>query len=246
MTPLDHIHIILVETSHPGNIGAAARAMKNMGLSHLRLVQPKEFLCAEAIARAAGADDLLLKAQVFNSLADSITDCSLTIGTTARPRTIAWPTLTPRTCAEKALATPGKVAIVFGRESSGLTNDELELCQFVVTISTDPQFSSLNVAAAVQILAYELRVNSEEETRATDNHLLPPPHHFLEEPATVEAIEQFYQHLEQTLIDIEFLDPQEPKQLMRRLRRLFNRIQLLNSEVNILRGILTAVRKSRR
>ncbi len=245
MTSLDNIYIILVETSHPGNLGATARAMKNMGVSHLRLVQPPaQFLCKEATARAAGADDLLLKAQLFDSFAESVQDCHLIIGTTARSRTLAWPTLTPRAGADKALTMPGKVAIVFGREDAGLTNQELEHCHWIVKIPTNPTFSSLNLAAAVQILVYELRMKG-EEIDSQPATLPLPLNRPSDAPAPAATLEYFYQHLEQTLIEIEFLDPLKPKLLMRRLRRLFNRVTLLESEVDILRGILTAIKIQR-
>jgi len=240
-TMLDNIEIILVGITHPGNIGAAARAMKTMGLSHMRLVQPKHFPSAEATARAAGADDILVTAQVFDTLEKSLWDCHLIFGTSARHRRIAWPTLTPKGCAEKALENTGKIAIVFGREQSGLTNQELEFCHFLVQIPTNPTFSSLNVAAAVQIVAYELRIISGNRDIATkENWELGSP------LASSESMAQFYRHLEQTLIDIEFLDPKNPRQLMRHLHRLFNRVQLIDTEVNILRGILTAAQGRRK
>jgi TrmH family RNA methyltransferase len=237
---LDNIQVILVGITHPGNIGAAARAMKTMGLSHLRLVQPKHFPSAEATARASGADDLLSHALLFDNFEDSLKDCHLVFGTSARQRMIAWPVLTPTACAEKALEYPEPVALVFGREQSGLTNKELDLCNYLVQIPTNPEFSSLNVAAAVQILTYELRKKSEALALNSDNDALL---NSLPVPASAQAIAQFYQHLEQTLIDIDFLDPQKPKLLMRHLHRLFNRVQLLDSEVQILRGLLTAAQK---
>jgi TrmH family RNA methyltransferase len=169
---LDNIQIILIDTTHPGNIGAAARAMKNMGISQLRLVRPRLFPCAEATARAVGADDILANAQIFDNYEDSLGDCHLVFGTSARQRNIAWPTLTPIICVEKALKCAGKVALVFGREQSGLTNQELELCHFIVQIPTNPTFSSLNVAAAVQILTYELK-RKNDELIINNNEILP-------------------------------------------------------------------------
>ena len=223
--------------THPGNIGATARAMKNMGLYHLRLVQPQDFPCAQATARASGADDLLVNAQIFSSYEESIQDCHLVFGTSARQRSIPWPVLSPRECAQKALTLSEKIAIVFGREHSGLTNQELDRCHFLVQIPTNPEFSSLNIAAAVQILTYELRIQSQTTSYE----------HLTSEPlVSSENMARFYEHLEQTLIDIEFLDPQKPKRLMRRLQRLFNRTQLLDSEINILRGILTATQMLRK
>jgi tRNA (cytidine32/uridine32-2'-O)-methyltransferase len=228
----DNINIVLVGTTHPGNIGAAARAMKNMGLSQMRLVQPKTFPHAKAIARASGANAVLENAQVFDTFEESLKDCQVIFGTSARLRSLSWPTFTPKECAEHVLAHSGQIAIVFGREHSGLTNEELEQCHYLVQIPTNPQFSSLNIAAAVQVITYELRVNSMAEV----NHKLPSP-------VSSEVMNNFYQHLEQTLIDIKYLDPDNPRLLMRRLHRLFNRTQLMESEINILRGILTAAQR---
>ncbi len=254
---LDNIQIILVNTTHPGNIGAAARAMKTMGISHLRLIQPKIFPCADATVRAAGADDILANAQLFDSFEESLKDCHLILGTSARERSLAWPTLSAKACAEKAFTFQGKVAIVFGRESAGLTNKELERCHYLIRIPTESTFSSLNVAAAVQILAYELQCASltssldKEDVKEIGGEEITAPIHassekgeFVKLPnASAEAMAQFYQHLEQTLIEIEFLNPDKPRRLMRRLHRLFNRVQLIDSEVRILRGILTATQK---
>lgn len=240
MSLLENIYIVLVGITHPGNIGAAARAMRNMGLKQLRLVQPKRFPHAEATARASGACDVLAQVKVYDNFADSIQDCHLVFGTSARSRTIEWPLLTPKQCVAKVLNTPStKIAFVFGREHAGLTNEELDHCHYLVQIPTDPQFSSLNVAAAVQVLTYELRcaylamhatelaeINKEEDSLVT-----------------AETMQLFYEHLEQTLIEIEFLNPDNPRKLMRRLQRLFNRSQLTESEINILRGILTATQK---
>jgi TrmH family RNA methyltransferase len=237
---LNNIQIILVGITHPGNIGAAARAMKTMGLSQLRLVQPKHFPSAEATARATGADDILVNAQCFETFEESLHDCHIIFGASARQRAIAWPTLTPKACAEKALECADNVAIVFGREHSGLTNQELDLCNYLVQIPTNPTFRSLNVAAAVQILAYELRIKHEENDKSSAKTVFPKFY----PPASAEAMAQFYQHLEQALIEIGFLKPQNPRQLMRHLHRLFNRVQLLDSEVSLLRGILTAAQKN--
>ncbi|MBE9563351.1 MAG: RNA methyltransferase, partial [Proteobacteria bacterium] len=198
----DNIYIVLVGITHPGNIGAAARAMKTMGLSKMRLVQPKHFPDADATARACGADDILFNAQIFDSYEESLQDCHLVFGASARQRMIAWPVLTPKACAEQALQIQAPIAIVFGRENSGLTNKELEHCNYLVQIPTDTNFSSLNVAAAVQILTYEFRM--EELNQKNFDSPLPPP-------VSAESMEQLYQHLEQTLIDIKFLDPNHPR-----------------------------------
>lgn len=232
---LANIRMVLVETSHPGNIGAVARAMKNMGLSELYLVQPKIFPHAEATARAAGADDVLFKARVCETLEEALKDCALVFGTSARLRTIPWPEKDPRECGRivQEVSRSSPVAVVFGRERVGLTNVELERCNYLVTIPTNPDFSSLNVAAAVQVIAYEIRMAAVEMQK-------PAMSQSSEELATAEELRLFYEHLQQSLIDTGFLDPKNPKQLMRRLHRLFNRIHLEKTEVNILRGILTA------
>lgn len=234
--PLQNIRTVLVETSHPGNIGAAARALKNMGLEQLVLVRPALFPHAEATARASGADDLLARAQVVDNLDAALVGCALVMGTSARSRTLARPALDPRQCARRMieLSQYSEVALVFGRERSGLTNDELDRCHYQVHIPANPAYSSLNLAAAVQILAYELRVAG-----AADEKPQFPTGDTL--PASADQMAHFYEHLQQVLIEIGFLNPDNPRQLMRRLRRLFNRAQPDQNEINILRGILTAV-----
>ena len=234
------IRIVLVGTTHPGNIGAAARAMKNMGLSDLALVKPRHFPHDEATARASGASDILDNATVVSTLAEALTDCVYVAGASARSRTINWPSMGPRDCAERMISERehGKVAAVFGPEKSGLNNDDLDLCHTLLTIPTDPGFSSLNLAMAVQVLTYELRVASMLDEGPVFETEAPP--------ASSEEMEHFYAHLERVLNDIGFLDPDNPRHLMRRLRRLFIRTRPDKNEVNILRGILTAVdRKGR-
>ncbi|GAB4344606.1 MAG: tRNA (cytosine(32)/uridine(32)-2'-O)-methyltransferase TrmJ [Gammaproteobacteria bacterium] len=229
---LDNMRIVLVGTTHPGNIGAAARAMKNMMLSDLRLVQPRLFPSAEATARASGADDLLEATQVYPDLDSALADCVQVMATSARLRSLPWPVLEPRDAAVEALkrAAEGPVAILFGREHSGLTNQELERCSHLIHIPTSPEYSSLNLGAAVQVVAYELL----QAARGTGREIVER-----ESPLASDAERQgFYAHLEEALIDIGFLDPATPKQLMRRLRRLFNRCDLEQSEIHILRGIL--------
>ena len=232
------IRVVLVDTSHPGNIGAAARAMKTMQLSELYLVRPKRFPCAESTARAVGADDLLDRAVVCGELRDALVGCRFVVGTSARSRHLEWPALAPRECATKVVeqSATGCVAIVFGRENAGLTNEELELCHAVVKIPTNPTFSSLNVAAAVQIIAYELSfalgasyTGSEDIRRAAADIV------------TSEQLEGFYEHLRSTLVGLGYLDESAPKLLMRRLRRLFSRAGLERAELNILRGILSTI-----
>lgn len=237
---LSNVRIVLVQPSHPGNIGAVARAMKNMCLQSLYLVTPRIFPSADATARASGADDLLASARVCDSLDSALEGCSLVVGASARSRTITWPQLTPRDCAQRMVAESriAPVALVIGREHSGLTNEELERCRYLVQIPSNPEFSSLNIAAAVQVLAYEILLASLDGA--------PDPAPSLGEPATAEEMEQLYTHLEQALTTIEFLDPANPRQLMRRLRRLFNRTQLDKTELNILRGMLTAAERQSR
>lgn len=241
--PLRRIRVVLVEPTHPGNIGAAARAMKTMGLHNLALVRPHEFPCAAATAMAAGADDLLVRAQVADSLQETLGGCGWVIGTSARTRTIPWPVHDPREAAGRALAMAGEaeVAVVFGREHAGLTNDELELCQAVVRIPSDPDFGSLNLGAAVQVLAYELRMQwlAGQQAAAVEMVNDAPP-------ATSDDMARLYAHLEETMIETGFLDPAKPRRLMRRVRRLFNRAGLDRNEVNIIRGFLTAVQDRRR
>jgi len=233
---LSNIRIVLINTSHPGNIGSAARAMKTMGLSQLYLVNPVAFPHEKAQEMASGAGDILAAAQVVLDLDQAIADCVLVIGTSTRSRTIPWPLLLPRQLAEKARETsPHPIAILFGREQSGLTNEELHRCHFHVQIPSNPDYSSLNLAAAVQIIAYELRLASlEESTQKTEWDY---------RPATAHEMEGFYQHLEQVLVAIDFLNPKVPRQLMTRLRRLFSRARLDAMEMNILRGILSAIRR---
>ncbi len=225
---------MLVETSHPGNIGGVARAMKNMMMSNLFLVSPKLFPSADATARASGADELLASAVVCDSLQEAVADCNLVFGASARDRTLSWPEISPRDCADKLAKGIDlqKAAIVFGRESSGLKNYELDLCHYLLRIPCNTDFSSLNLAAAVQVVCYELFVASAQEQQVVIGNLAEDP------PATAEQLEGFYQHLHQALIDIGFMHPDKSKSIMRRLRRVFNRTQLDTKEVDILRGIL--------
>jgi len=229
------IRIVLVGTTHPGNIGAAARAMKNMGLTDLALVNPRHYPHDDATARASGATDVLDNANVASTLAEALTDCVYVAGASARARTINWPSMGPRDCAERMIgeSNHGTVAAVFGPEKSGLHNDDLDLCHTLLTIPTDPGFSSLNLAMAVQVLTYELRVASMLDQGPVFETEAPP--------ASGEEMEHFYTHLEQVLEDVRFLDPENPRHLMRRLRRMFIRARPDKNEVNILRGILTAV-----
>lgn len=229
---LSPCRIVLMHTSHPGNIGAAARAMKTMGFKELYLVSPKVFPATKAYEMASGALDVLENAKVVANLEDAIHDCSLIVGTSARDRKIPWPKLTPRDFAQRInQETHHKIAILFGCEQSGLTNEALQQCHYHLSIPTASEYSSLNLAAAVQIIVYELCIaNLAPITSMSDNVY-----------ATYGDVNNFYAHLEAILIKINFLNPKVPRQLMTRLRRLFNRARLDVMEVNILRGILNAI-----
>lgn len=234
---LDKIRIVLVNTSHPGNIGSVARAMKTMGLSELYLAAPLKFPDRKADDLASNAIDVLEKAVVVDTLDEAVADCGLVIGTSTRSRTIPWPLLSPREFAEKAKieSTNTKIAVLFGREQSGLTNEELHRCHYHIQIPSNPEYSSLNIAAAVQVIAYELYVAS----------LLPDVEEVKwdYEWSTADEMERFYEHLAEVLLEIKFLNPAAPRQLMPRLRRLFYRARLDVMEMNILRGVLAAVQK---
>ncbi len=241
---LQNIRVVLVETSHPGNIGAVARAMKNMCLSQLVLVRPKVFPSAEATARASGADEILQHTRVVGDLDAAIADCELVVGASARLRRVEWPQLEPKPCAQAVLraAYSASVAVVFGREKAGLTNDELARCRYLVNIPSNPAYSSLNIAMAVQVVTYEIYAAS---TAYSAPGAMSDAR---DERATAEQMQGLFEHLLQTLGDIGFTDPQRSVKLMRRLRRLFHRAELDPKDVNILRGILSAAqgRKSMR
>ncbi|MFC3609103.1 tRNA (cytosine(32)/uridine(32)-2'-O)-methyltransferase TrmJ [Stutzerimonas tarimensis] len=247
---LQNIRVVLVNTSHPGNIGATARAMKTMGLSRLVLVQPEDFPSLVAEARASGATDVLESAQVVDSLEQALVGCNLVLGTSARDRRIPWPLLDPRECGEtcvEQLEQGGEVALVFGREYAGLTNEELQRCQFHVHIPSDPSFGSLNLAAAVQVLTYEVRMSwLAARGRPTKMEKVETTAMLGTQPATMDEMELYYAHLEQTLVDIGFLDPEKPRHLMARLRKLYGRSAVSRLEMNILRGILTETQKAAR
>lgn len=234
---LDNIRIVLVNTSHPGNIGAVARAIKNMGLSQLVLVEPRKFPHDEATWRAASATDVLDGARVCASLEEAVADCGLVVGTSARGRRIPWPLLDPRHCAQRAYgeAAEHNVAFVFGREDRGLTNEELQLCHLHVNIPANEEYSSLNLAMAVQVISYELRM-----THLSDELTADALADWDQPPATTEQLQRYFEHLEETLLELGFLNPKAPKQLMTRLRRLYNRARPDDMEMNILRGILTS------
>lgn len=241
MTPLD-VRFVLCDTSHPGNIGAVARAMKTMGLDDLALVSPKEFPHPEATARAAGAEDLLARARVHASLEEAIADRTLVVATSSRRRTIPWPELAPRALAERLARERGvtRCAVLFGAERIGLTNDQLDRASHLVAIPANPDYASLNLAAAAQIVAYELRVAALAADDAAAARGTAPDEHAAP-PADAAEIEAYYRRLEQVLAGSGFLDQENPRHLMRRLRRLYNRAGLDQNEVRILHGIVSAL-----
>jgi len=234
------VRIVLVETSHPGNIGAVARAMKTMGLRDLSLVAPGAFPDAQATARASGADDILTRAKIENDLPSAIGDCRYVVGASARTRGGRWPVIDPRRCADEIVShLPDQTAIVMGPEQSGLTNQDLARCNVLVHIPTAPEYGSLNLAMAVQVLCYELRmavlaqsVNTVPQGKR-ENRDAPP--------ATAAEIEGLHIHLEDLLSHSGFLHPDHPKQLKRKFRRLFMRAELDQNEINILRGALASL-----
>ncbi len=232
------VRVILVETTHPGNIGAAARAMKNMGLTELVLVNPYDFPNNKAIYRSASAEDVVKAARVVSTVEEAIADCQLIIGTSARDRRIPWPMLTPRECGAQVAAAADSeqlVGLLFGREASGLKNDELQKCHYHVNIPTGEAYSSLNLAMAVQVITYEIlqaRLGDAVHQSKWDRPL-----------ASAEAMEHLFDHLEATLVQVKFHDEDNPRQLMTRIKRMFSRIQPDQMEVNILRGFLSAINK---
>lgn len=236
---LENIRVVMINTSHPGNIGAAARVMKNMGLSRLYLVNPKQFPNYEATAMASGADDLLSRAVVCASFEEALQGCSLVLGSTARERKLQHDFIDGREAGVLSAqeSQEHEVALVFGRERTGLTNEETGLCHKLINIPTNSDYQSLNVASAVQIITYEVMMSM---------HSLADNTHKIEsvEYASSENMERFYQHLEETLVDIDFLRIQQSPQLMPKLRSIYNRIRLKQEELNILRGILNKTQQN--
>lgn len=233
---LDRIRFVLVATSHPGNIGACARAMKNMGLRDLALVAPARYPDAEASARAAGAEDLLAAARVHDTLAAAVADCSLVVATSARRRGLEWPTLSPRALAARIAGLPAdaRCAVVFGPERIGLDNEQLAQAGVLVEIPANPEYSSLNLGAAVQVIAYECRLAASDAPAAAAEAR--------EGPAASHAeLESYYARLEPALLRAGFIDPANPRHLMRRIRRLYARAQPDRDELNILQGMLNAL-----
>jgi len=243
MKQLETIRMVLIDTTHPGNIGASARAMKVMGLQQLVLVRPRSFPDASASAMASSAADVLAKAIVVESLDEAIADCQLVLGASARPRTLDWPMLTARDAgvhirqviaADQAVS---QVAVLFGTESVGLSNEQLQRCHYRIEIPTNPDYSSLNLSQAVQVVAYELRQAFLEQAPVLSAVVTDPAHALADDRST----ESFLQRLQLMIEQLDILNPAQPKMLMQRLRRLFLRAGLETSEVNILQGIVSAV-----
>jgi tRNA (cytidine32/uridine32-2'-O)-methyltransferase len=236
---LDNIRIVLVETSHTGNMGSTARAMKTMGLTNLYLVNPLVKPDSQAIALSAGASDVIGNATIVDTFDEAIAGCSLAVGTSARSRSLPWPMLEPRECGQRSAmeSEHAPVAIVFGRERVGLTNDELQKCHYHVAIPANPEYSSLNLAMAVQIIAYEIRVAHLDRIAAHQPVAEEEPY------PLVDDLERFYAHLEETLHATGFIRPTHPGNIMSRLRRLFTRARPEAQELNILRGILASIEK---
>ena len=248
-----NVRIVLVHTTHPGNIGGAARAMKNMGFDNLVLVEPADFPSGQARARASGATDVLESAHIVGSVEEAIEGCHLVIGTSARERRIPWPLMSSRESGIKIAETLAaqkehKVAVLFGREDRGLTNDELQLCHFHVNIPSNEEYSSLNLAAAVQVLCYEMRMAFKPELTAfmsPDNTTEQWGCPWDNPLATSDDMEKFFLHLEETLKEVGFLSDENPRQVMSRFRRLFLRSQVDKLEMGMLRGMLSAVNKTK-
>lgn len=228
-----HVRVVLVGTTHPGNIGSAARAMKTMGVTELVLVAPEFFPHSRATALATTAADVLERARVVPTLREAISDCHIVIGTSAKSRSLPWPQLTAREVGTTAAAKSDQhIALVFGRERDGLSNDELQQCHYHVHIPTDDECRCLNLAQAVQVLCYEVMMGRNTTPAETSEELAPHA-----------DVQCFYERLFETLATLQFFDPKQPKRLRERLMRLFNKAQLETNEVNILQGILTAVRR---
>lgn len=254
MNKPNQIKIVLVEPSHPGNIGAAARAAKTMCIENLVLVNPADFPSGQARARATGAVDVLERAIVCASLKEAIADCTFVVGASARERGLQCPEVAPDNLGVKVWqeVENGNVAIVFGRESSGLTNEELDQCHYLTIIPANWEFSSLNLASAVQVICYEIynaslkissgKHSSNNKEERVDNEFQADTDRL----ATVEQLENLFEHMQQVLREIEFFDPKQPKLLMRRLRHLYSRARPTLVETNILRGILSAMQKVKR
>jgi tRNA/rRNA methyltransferase len=247
-TIFNNIRIVLCQTSHPGNIGSTARAMKTMGFKNLYLVQPDKYPNAQATAMAAGADDVLDNAIVTQTLSEALIGCAFSIGLSARKRYLSHETVNAREAAIEAnkIAPTQPVAFVFGTEMSGLTNAELDCCQLLAMIPANPEYSSLNLAMAVQLVCYELRMCALDDALQTNIHAPAGDAEKITELATNDDLERFYVHLEETLLHIGYLNPNAPKKLFERMRRLYSRARLEKEEVNLLRGVLTLTQEPRK
>ncbi len=244
MQQLAHIRFVMVETTHSGNVGACARAMKTMGLTRLSLVNPLCQLDEQAYAMASGAIDILDNIERFDTLEQAIADCQLVVGASARSRSLPWPMLDPDAFGAEVMSQGGQVAVLLGREASGLTNEELALCHYHVHIPANPEYSSLNVAAAAQLLAWACRRQallnqSGVQAEASAGDLVP-----IDELASAKQLQSFFDHWQRQLVEIGFLDPNNPKHLVTRLRRFLMRAKPEANEINIMRGILTETDKT--
>ena len=237
---VDSIKIVLVGTTHPGNIGAAARAIKTMGLKHLDLVSPKEFPSDEAIYRSKAAKDILDEASIYESLLESVKDCEIVIGTSARNRKIPWPVLDPKGASKEInskVRKNSKAAIVFGREDRGLTNEELGLCNLHVHIPTNEEYTSLNLAQAVQIMTYEIRMSFRDlDNKDNDQE-------WDVDLATSDQTERLIDHMDELMKEVEFYDTENPRKLLLRVRRFFKRSDIDVMEANIFRGLFSTIQK---
>ncbi|WP_437615093.1 tRNA (cytosine(32)/uridine(32)-2'-O)-methyltransferase TrmJ [Erwinia sp. V71] len=238
---LQNIRIVLVETSHTGNMGSVARAMKTMGLSNLYLVNPLVKPDSQAIALAAGASDVIGDAKIVDTFDEAIAGCRLVVGTSARSRSLPWPMLDPRECGIKSIeeGQQDPVALVFGRERVGLTNEELQKCHYHVAIAASPEYSSLNLAMAVQIIAYEVRMAFLQSQEVAQPEFTESPY------PLVDDLERFYQHMEQLMLNSGFIREANPGQVMSKIRRLYTRARPERDELNILRGMLSSLEKSK-
>lgn len=248
----DNIRIVMINTSDSGNVGAAARALKTMGFSRLYLVDPQDYPSGKATARASGASDVLHNAVVTETFEEAVADCQLVVGTSARLRSIPIPVMQPREFTHLLATEPdaSEIAIVFGRENSGLNNEELRRCHYHISIPGNPDYSVLNVASAVQLICYELRLALVEGVATQVHGDATGEHHMLlsrtEWDAPISSkreMELFFEHMEQTLLDIKFYDPDHPRQILTRVRRLFSRTRLDRLEMNMMRGILARVQQ---
>lgn len=237
----DHVRFVLVRTSHPGNIGASARAMKNMGFGDLSLVNPKDFPSETAYFRAKAAKDVLKSATLYPNLYDAIKDCHLVIGTSARNRKIPWPLLSPRDMAKEITNLSSKetkkVALIFGREDRGLTNEELGLCNMHVHIPTHPEYTSLNLSQAVQLIAYEIRGNLLLESNKSPKEDWDVP------LADFEEIERLIEHFDELMKEVNFYDEDNPRKILIRVRRFFKKSKIDHMEANIFRGLFASIQK---